>query len=65
MASEKAATETHNKIVCEDRMAHARDAGDKHVERLDYCGGHEKTNPAEIGLVRKLDKWIMPTLWLM
>jgi hypothetical protein len=31
----------------------------------DYSGAHEKTNPREIALVRKLDKWIMPILWLM
>lgn len=34
-------------------------------ESLDYSGAHEKTDPAEIKLVRKLDKWIMPTLWSM
>lgn len=27
---------------------------------LDYSGAHEKTDPREIALVRKLDKWIMP-----
>ena len=32
---------------------------------LDYSGAKEKTDPAEIALVRKLDKWIMPTLWAM
>jgi hypothetical protein len=26
---------------------------------VDYSGAHEKTDPAEIKLVRKLDKWIM------
>lgn len=26
---------------------------------LDYSGAHEKTDPAEIKLVRKLDTWIM------
>lgn len=31
----------------------------------DYSGAHEKTDPREIALVRKLDKWIMPILWLM
>ena len=34
-------------------------------EPLDYSGAHEKTDPAEIKLVRKLDMWIMPTLWVM
>lgn len=31
----------------------------------DYSGAHEKTDPREIALVRKLDWWIMPILWLM
>lgn len=34
-------------------------------EIVDYSGAHEKTDPAEIALVRKLDRWIMPTLWAM
>jgi hypothetical protein len=32
---------------------------------VDYSGAHAKTDPAEIALVRKLDRWIMPTLWSM
>ncbi|KAK1570108.1 major facilitator superfamily transporter [Colletotrichum navitas] len=32
---------------------------------VDYSGAAAKTDPAEIKLVRKLDLWIMPTLWLM
>lgn len=31
----------------------------------DYSGAHEKIDPREIALVRKLDIWIMPILWLM
>ncbi|KAK8110716.1 uncharacterized protein PG998_007173 [Apiospora kogelbergensis] len=31
----------------------------------DYAGARFKTDPEEIRLVRKLDTWIMPTLWLM
>jgi hypothetical protein len=31
----------------------------------DYSGAHEKTDPREIALVKKLDWWIMPILWLM
>jgi hypothetical protein len=31
----------------------------------DYTGAHEKVDPKEIALVRKLDLWIMPILWLM
>ncbi|KAI9926014.1 hypothetical protein MW887_004473 [Aspergillus wentii] len=34
-------------------------------EKGDYSGAQKKTNPVEIRLVRKLDMWIMPTLWLM
>lgn len=34
-------------------------------EVLDYSGAREKSNPREIKLVRKLDLWIMPMLWLM
>ncbi|KAH7171248.1 major facilitator superfamily domain-containing protein [Dactylonectria macrodidyma] len=33
--------------------------------QVDYSGSHEKTSPEEIRLVRKLDRWIMPTLWIM
>lgn len=29
------------------------------VEKVDYSGAHEKTDPKEIALVRKLDRWIM------
>lgn len=36
--------------------------GDK---RLDYSGAHAKTDPAEIALVKKLDWYIMPMLWLV
>ncbi|KAJ0326638.1 hypothetical protein COL5a_006826 [Colletotrichum fioriniae] len=31
----------------------------------DYSGAHEKTDPAEIALVWKLDRRIMPILWAM
>ncbi|OQO05185.1 hypothetical protein B0A48_08205 [Cryoendolithus antarcticus] len=33
--------------------------------KFDYSGAHTKTDPAEIALVKKLDRWIMPMLWLM
>jgi hypothetical protein len=33
--------------------------------KVDYSGATEKTDPAEIKLVKKLDWWIMPTLWAM
>ncbi|EME40501.1 hypothetical protein DOTSEDRAFT_74162 [Dothistroma septosporum NZE10] len=31
----------------------------------DYAGAHEKTDPEEIKLVRKLDLWITPTLFVL
>lgn len=34
-------------------------------ENVDYSGARAKSDPREIKLVRKLDRWIMPTLWLM
>lgn len=30
-----------------------------HVEHVDRFGAHEKTDPKEIALVKKLDRWIM------
>ncbi|KAK7966436.1 MFS transporter [Apiospora aurea] len=33
--------------------------------QIDYAGSQAKTDPDEIRLVRKLDIWIMPVLWLM
>ncbi|ATY59387.1 major facilitator superfamily transporter [Cordyceps militaris] len=35
------------------------------VEKVDYSGAHAKTDPKEIALVKKLDRWIMPMLWSM
>ena len=35
------------------------------TKQLDYSGAHAKTDPAEIALVKKLDWYIMPMLWLM
>ena len=32
------------------------------VEKTDYSGAHEKTDPKEIALVKKLDRWIMVSL---
>ncbi|QPC76857.1 hypothetical protein HYE68_007609 [Fusarium pseudograminearum] len=34
-------------------------------EKTDYSGAHEKTDPKEIALVKKLDRWMMPMLWSM
>ena len=30
------------------------------IATLDYSGAHEKSDPREIALVKKLDRWIMP-----
>ncbi|KAL4872603.1 hypothetical protein BDV12DRAFT_193325 [Aspergillus spectabilis] len=35
------------------------------AEVRDYSGARKKSDPREIALVRKLDWWIMPILWLM
>lgn len=35
------------------------------VEKQDIFGSHEKTDPREIALVKKLDRRIMPMLWSM
>ncbi|KAJ4423747.1 hypothetical protein N0V82_001634 [Gnomoniopsis sp. IMI 355080] len=34
-------------------------------QKKDSFGAHEKTDPREIALVKKLDRWIMPMLWSM
>ncbi|EPS39564.1 hypothetical protein H072_6648 [Dactylellina haptotyla CBS 200.50] len=44
--------------ICEDVSKHP-------IEKIDYSGAHEKTDPKEIALVKKLDRWIMPMLWSM
>jgi hypothetical protein len=31
-------------------------------EKVDYSGAHEKTDPKEIALVKKLDRWIMVSI---
>jgi hypothetical protein len=37
----------------------------KSAVKTDYSGAAEKTDPKEIALVKKLDRWIMPMLWSM
>lgn len=32
------------------------------VEKVDYSGAHEKTDPKEIALVKKLDRWMMVSI---
>jgi MFS family permease len=35
------------------------------IEKVDKFGSHDKTDPEEIALVRKLDFYMLPILWLM
>ncbi|KAH8811216.1 major facilitator superfamily domain-containing protein [Xylogone sp. PMI_703] len=35
------------------------------IEKVDQFGAHAKTDPKEIALVRKLDIYILPILWVM
>ncbi|CAN8104478.1 unnamed protein product [Discula destructiva] len=35
------------------------------IDAVDYSGAYNKTDPREIALVKKLDRWIMPMLWSM
>ena len=35
------------------------------VDGLDQFGGHKKTDPAEIALVKRIDYYLLPVLWLM
>ncbi|KZL78399.1 major facilitator superfamily transporter [Colletotrichum tofieldiae] len=37
----------------------------RNTGKIDYSGAQEKTDPKEIALVKKLDRWIMPMLWSM
>lgn len=57
-ASEKVLEATHFED-CEKSVVPATEA------RIDYSGAYEKTDPKEIALVKKLDRWIMPMLWSM
>ncbi|KAJ0148439.1 High-affinity nicotinic acid transporter, partial [Colletotrichum tanaceti] len=37
----------------------------RNTGKVDYSGAQEKTDPKEIALVKKLDRWMMPMLWSM
>ncbi|KAL3956557.1 hypothetical protein ACCO45_009403 [Purpureocillium lilacinum] len=47
------------------QVLEAEDGTKVAVAKADYSGAREKTDPKEIALVRKLDRWIMPMLWSM
>lgn len=51
--NEKSATARQTSIYDEEILKQKKELGD-------YSGAKEKTDPAEIALVRKLDRWIMP-----
>lgn len=51
---ERTSVEQHEFVMLDKERSSAR---------ADYSGAHEKTDPEEIKLVRKLDMFIMPTLW--
>ena len=51
-----AANEKGRPDITDEDALHKADLG----MQLDYSGASEKTDPAEIKLVRKLDLWIMP-----
>lgn len=69
MAAPQANSKTPEVVAEKPAKLHSEFAVDeegKVAEQLadvDYSGASKKTDPAEIALVRKLDKWIMPTLW--
>ncbi|KAJ0376902.1 hypothetical protein COL26b_004958 [Colletotrichum chrysophilum] len=46
----------HSHVVDDDKTV---------APAVDYSGATAKTDPEEIKLVKKLDLWVMPTLWLM
>ncbi|KAK0662347.1 putative transporter C11D3.18C [Lasiodiplodia hormozganensis] len=59
-------------IMEKKQLEHSEHIEDLDEEKLkqktgkqDYSGAAEKTDPVEIALVRKLDRWIMPMLWSM
>ena len=51
------------KVLAGEQVEFAED--DDLKPKADYSGAREKTDPAEIALVKKLDRWIMPMLWFM
>jgi hypothetical protein len=46
-------------------MIHDEGVDPKQELGVDYSGARAKDDPAEIKLVRKLDLYILPTLWIM
>jgi hypothetical protein len=53
------------KVLSGEQVEFVEDDVTKSQVKTDYSGAREKTDPAEIALVKKLDRWIMPMLWSM
>jgi hypothetical protein len=51
--NEKSAVAIHTSMYDEEHLKQKQELGD-------YSGAKAKTDPAEIALVKKLDRWIMP-----
>ncbi|KAL4876866.1 major facilitator superfamily domain-containing protein [Aspergillus karnatakaensis] len=71
MASKKEVHDQNNGVLNEKRdqtfLEDARSSkfGDEKALKGDYSGAVDKTDPEEIGLVKKLDLRIMPIVWMM
>ncbi|WDK10906.1 major facilitator superfamily transporter [Colletotrichum graminicola] len=61
----RSAPDIEKQQALHQEQSHVLDDEKKPSAAVDYSGAAAKTDPAEIKLVRKLDLWIMPTLWLM
>lgn len=63
MPAEKPAVEHLDKqgslLVREDSDVDKKEENLPDIRKVDYSGAYEKTDPKEIALVKKLDKWIM------
>ncbi|KAI0555423.1 MFS transporter-like protein [Xylaria curta] len=59
------ATESRKDEVILEHYDDTRDDPKKDIEQPDRFGSYAKVDPKEIALVRKLDLYMMPTLWLM
>jgi hypothetical protein len=49
-------------IVQDEQLEYGDIDMQKRQAKIDYSGAHEKIDPKEIALVRKLDRWIMVRL---
>lgn len=59
------ALKLENKSVMQIENAHSEVLNKPAVEVVDQFGSHRKTDPREIKLVRKLDLFMLPMLWVM